>query len=51
METTITIVAIIAAVAFGTGIFKVLSHPTNGKIPTYYKDKYDEYHRRNFPPF
>ena len=51
METFITVVAVIAAIAFGAGILKLITHPTNGKIQTHYKDKYDEYHRRNLPPF
>ena len=51
METLITVVTVIIAITFGVGIFKLISHPTNGKIHTYYKNRYDDYHRRNFPPF
>ena len=51
MEIIVTIVAVIGAVSFGVLIFKLATHPTNGKIQTHYKDKYDEYHRRNLPPF
>ena len=51
METIIIVVAIIAAIAFGVGILKVISHPTNGKLPAYYRKQYDDYHRRNLPPF
>ncbi len=48
METLITVVAVITAIAFGVGIFKLISHPTNQH---HYKHRYDDYHRRNFPPF
>ena len=51
METIITVVTVIAAVAFCAGILKLITHPTNGKVKTYYKNRYDDYHRRNFPPF
>jgi len=51
MEIFITAFTVVVAIAFGVGILKLISHPTNGKIQTYYKDKYDDYHRRNFPPF
>ena len=51
METIITILAVAIAVVFGVVVFKLTTHPTTGKIPIYYKDKYDEYYRKNFPPF
>ena len=47
----ITIIAVMGAVAFGVLIFKLITHPTNGKIKTYYKDRYDNYQRTNYPPF
>ena len=48
METIITTVAVILVIAIGVGIFKLISHPTNQH---HYKHRYDDYHRRNFPPF
>lgn len=48
METLITVVAVIAAIAFGVGIIKLISHPTNQH---HYRHRYDDYYRRNFPPF
>ena len=51
MEIIITILAVAIAVVFGVVVFKLTTHPTTGKIPIYYKDKYDEYYRKNFPPF
>jgi len=51
METIVTIVAVIGAVSFGVLIFKLATHPTNGKIHMYYKDRYRDHWRTNFPPF
>jgi len=51
MEMVITIIAVMGAVVFGVGIFKLITHPTNGKIKNYYKDRYDNYQRTNYPPF
>jgi len=50
MNIFITVLTIAFAITFGAIIIKVVIHPTAGKIQTYYKDQYDEYHRRNFPP-
>jgi hypothetical protein len=36
---------------FGIILWKLLTHPTTGKIKYYYKDKYQEHQRKNFPPF
>jgi len=51
METFITVVGIIAAISFGGGIIKLVTHPTNGKLPAYYCKQYDDYHRQYYPPF
>ena len=51
MEIIITIAAAAIAVVFGVLVFKLSTHPTNGKIQTYYQDRYDDYYRKHFPPF